>query len=125
MVRPTVLMVFATALASCGGSIASPDGAPGDADPFADACGTVVIAPKVAGTACRFSIDPPPCDDVDRARIGVKVAGSEIPRDPAHLNGWDYTDTTMATLDIYGPNCDAITADPTLPVDIVFKILIP
>jgi hypothetical protein len=114
-----IVLVAAAGLAGCGGSLARPEGG------IDWACLDVPVQP-LAGTSCRFAVPPPPeCNaHADRAHIGVAVAGSEIPRDSNHVNGWDYMDDTLVTFDVYGPSCDAITASPTTPVSVVFKLLL-
>jgi len=111
-----LLLAVAAAIAGCGDGGARPN-----------ACPDVIGLQPVAGTSCRYLLPLPPsdCVDVDRAHIGVKVAGDEIVRDVNRADGWDYTDVTMDQVEIYGSSCDAITADPTLPVAVVFKVLIP
>ena len=113
--RRATPLLLAVALAIAGCSSDTPTDCPAE-----------VGLQAVTGTSCRYLVPPPPaCNpDYDRAHIGVKVAGNEIVRDPNRTNGWDYTDGTMDLIDVYGPSCDAITADPTLPVSVVFKLLL-
>lgn len=117
-----LLLAVAVAIAGCGGALAMPDGGDTGID-----CPEAIVLQPVTGTSCRYLVPTPPaCNpDYDRLHIGFRVAGNEIVRDPSRTNGWDYTDATMDLVEIYGPSCDAITADPTLPVSIVFKLLIP
>jgi hypothetical protein len=77
----------------------------------------------IAGT-CTFPVPEPPNTDTDRAHIGVKINGAEIPRDPNHVNGWDYTSDAMTAVQVYGPNCDAIMAGTAQSVQVVFKCII-
>lgn len=73
----------------------------------------------LAGTApdCVFSIPPPPSDDTNSLRIGVIVDGKEIPRDVSHANGWDFTNGTATSLQVYGPACDEyLTGTKTLTI---------
>ena len=124
----TVALVAAAAgIGGCSGSLAKPEG--GADAPVCDVV-TQSVRPvePLARTPCRYPIPTPPPEcvaDLDRAHIGVKIANNEIPRDPNHANGWDFTDATMETVDVYGPSCDALTASPAPPVSIVFKLLIP
>ena len=108
-----LLLAVALAIAGCGG------------DTRTDCPEEIGLQP-VTGTSCRYLVPPPPaCNpDYDRLHIGIRVAGNEIVRDPSRTSGWDYTDATMDLVEIYGPSCDAITANPTLPVSIVFKLLL-
>jgi hypothetical protein len=76
----------------------------------------------IAGS-CVFPVPDPPNTDTDRAHIGVKVNGTELPRDTTHTNGWDYTSDAMTSVQVYGPNCNTIMAG-TASVQIVFKCII-
>jgi hypothetical protein len=125
MRRGTLLVIIsaAAALAGCGSSLGMPDGGA-----RGDACNYQFQVEPLTGTACRFAVPAlPACDQfgADRAHIAVLVDGAELARDPAHSNGWDFTDETMETVEIHGPACDAIAATPTIPVTIAFKLLIP
>ena len=117
-----LLLAAAVAITGCGGALAMPDGGDTPTD-----CPYEVGLQPVTGTSCRYLLppQPPPACDYDLARIGVKIAGNEIVRDPTRANGWDYTDGAMDMVEIYGPSCDAITANPTLLVSVVFKRLLP
>jgi hypothetical protein len=77
----------------------------------------------IAGT-CVFPVPDPPNNDTDRAHIGVKINGTEIPRDQSHANGWDYTSDAMTAVQVYGPNCDAIEAGTVQSVQVVFKCIV-
>ena len=77
----------------------------------------------IAGT-CTFPVPNPPNTDTDRAHIGVKVNGTEISRDPNHVNGWDYTSDAMTAVQVYGPYCDQIMAGTATSVQVVFKCII-
>lgn len=116
----------------CGGSLAKPDAGDDIADmadiaddgPI-DNCLAELPAQAVPGTTCQYAVPEPPCTAADRAHIGVIVAGRQIPQDPNHLNGWDYTDPgTWSTIAIYGPTCDAITSGAVSNVTIAFRVLI-
>jgi len=73
---------------------------------------------------CTFALPPPPNSNLDSGAIGVVVGGAEIPHDPSHANGWDYTSTGRTAIEIYGPICDDIEAGTQTSVQIVFKCLI-
>jgi hypothetical protein len=77
------------------------------------------IAGKVA--SCIFQV--PIGTDVQPGYINVSVdtgAGLQpIDQDPAHTNGWDYTDATQSHVEIYGPVCDAIKAQKVSNVKIL------
>jgi hypothetical protein len=51
------------------------------------------------------------------------VDGVEIPRDTAHANGWDYTDSSQNTIEIDGPLCDGIKAGTVTSVQIIIKCM--
>ena len=70
---------------------------------------------------CTFSVPPPPNSDTSRSRIRVRVDGTDIPRDPTHLNGWDFVDATQTSVEVYGPACDALMTDPPHTVTIAFS----
>jgi len=60
---------------------------------------------------CVFDLSSAPPDPNN---IAVKVDGMKAPRDPAHMNGWDYTGTDSLQVEVYGAWCDqikAVTAD--------------
>jgi hypothetical protein len=40
--------------------------------------------------------------------VKVYVDGMEIPHDDTKSNGWDYTDDTNMTIELYGPACSQI-----------------
>ena len=53
------------------------------------------------------------------------VNGTEIPQDPNDANGWDYTNTGMTAVQVYGPTCTGIMNGSIRPyVKIVFKCII-
>jgi len=71
---------------------------------------------------CILAIPPPlNSDTTSRSRIRVNVDGADIPRDPSHLNGWDFVDATQTSVEIYGPACEALTTDPPHTVTIAFS----
>ena len=47
------------------------------------------------------------------------MKSTSIPRDPTHMNGWDY-DPATNQITFYGPACDALKAGTVTDVDIVF-----
>src|SRR4030095_16655470 len=152
VLRSSGLVLVAVALlsvAGCGGSLAPPDGAGGNAgtanggttgaggttgidgaigpiDARSDvlSCLDDVPATPVAGAPCRYLIPVPPCDIADPGHISVKVDGVAIPRDTTNTNGWDYTDATFTSVDIHGPSCDALTSGAATAVTIAFRVII-
>ena len=67
---------------------------------------------------CVFSVPPPPTDS-GPPDIGVRVNGKNVPFDQSHTNGWDFTDASWTSVQVYGPACDAYrTAEtPTASID--------
>jgi hypothetical protein len=66
---------------------------------------------------CTFALPPPPNELASNSSIVVLWGGFEIPRDPSHAEGWDYTDASSTVIQLYGTGCDVARADRTqLPV---------
>jgi hypothetical protein len=66
---------------------------------------------------CVFVVGTPPPDD---AVVVVQVGGEEVPHDPAHVDGWDWTDRDRGALAFFGPACDTIRADdPPVTADVI------
>jgi hypothetical protein len=147
MCRATLVshVVAMASLVGCGGSLPSPNGA----DPAPDAgsavsdaappaldalridasggqerCALEIPAPAVSGETCVYAIPSPPCDYADVSHIGIKVDGLEIPHDSLDMDGWDYTEPSLRTFEIYGPSCDALTNGSASDVTIVFRIIL-
>ena len=80
----------------------------------------------VANT-CTFQIGPAPTNDgtTDLKQINVLGDGAPIPRDTAHTNGYDYTDASMNSIQVYGPLCDQIMTGAIHEVSVNFICLIP
>ncbi|MBL8720558.1 MAG: hypothetical protein JNL79_31525 [Myxococcales bacterium] len=70
------------------------------------------ITGKIA--TCIFEV--PTGTDVDPAKVNVVLetagVGADVLRDESHADGWDYTDGTKSKIELYGPKCDALKADP-------------
>jgi len=62
-----------------------------------------IVAP-IAST-CVFTLTRPPPDPTN---IAVEVGGAKAPADPAHADGWDYTDANLAQVQVYGSWCDRV-----------------
>ncbi|MEY4544763.1 MAG: hypothetical protein RL685_958 [Pseudomonadota bacterium] len=57
--------------------------------------------------SCVFPLSsPPPVPD----NIGLKLDGELLPRDPNRQDGWEYTGTGYAAVEVYGPACAQIQA---------------
>jgi hypothetical protein len=72
-------------------------------------------------TNCIFPLDkaPPSMNDVT-----VKVAGTAVPRDTTHMNGWDLG-AGGKSVQVYGATCDALKANAAAKVEIVYGCYIP
>jgi len=68
---------------------------------------------------CVFSVPPPPTGS-RRPDIGVRVNGKNVPFDPSHTNGWDFTNASWTSVQVYGPACDEYLAAETTRVSIDF-----
>jgi hypothetical protein len=73
---------------------------------------------------CRFPTPTPTNDGTtSRAQIGVRVNGTHIPRDSTHTEGWDFTDASMTSIEVFGSVCDSVKAGETRNVSIFFNCL--
>lgn len=59
----------------------------------------------VSVISCQIELEEAP-DYPDEVKIYID--GSEVPRDPTKQNGWDYTDGTNTTIELYGAACDRL-----------------
>jgi hypothetical protein len=73
---------------------------------------------------CTFALPPPPNSNLSSGGIGVVVGGAEIPHDPSHTYGWDYTSTGQTAIEIYGQVCDDINSGAVTSVQVVFRCYI-
>jgi len=48
-----------------------------------------------------------PSAPTDPNAISVEINGKSIPRDPTHMNGWDWVDQAFGELAFFGPACTA------------------
>jgi hypothetical protein len=76
--------------------------------------------------SCTFQIGPPPSSDgtTDLGMINVFGDGTEIMRDTSHTNGYDYTDSTMMSIQVYGPLCDQIMSGAIHDVAVTFICIV-
>jgi hypothetical protein len=74
------------------------------------------ITGKIA--TCIFEV--PTGTDVDPSKVNVVLessgVGSDVLQDETHADGWDYTDGTKTKIELYGPKCDKLKAEPTTTV---------
>ncbi len=76
---------------------------------------------------CTFQIGPNPSTDGTTSldKIDVLGDGNAISRDPSHTNGYDYTDATMQSIQVYGALCDQIMSGTIKDVTVAFRCLVP
>jgi hypothetical protein len=77
-----------------------------------------------AGSLCIFAIPDDPTGG-SKDRIKVSVDGGTVSRDPARTDGWDYTDASLATLQLFGAACAAVTDGSAHTVCVTFLYLPP
>lgn len=60
--------------------------------------------------------DPPP----EGSTVVVRLAGELVEQDPAHIDGWDWTDEARGAMAFFGPACDRLRdGDPPVEADII------
>jgi hypothetical protein len=92
---------------------------------FADLSAAIRTLVGVAAT-CTFQIGPAPDDGSrDLSLINVFGDGHEITRDPTHADGYDYTDPSMQTIEVFGPKCQQILTGAIKDVTITFQCIVP
>jgi hypothetical protein len=71
---------------------------------------------------CKLAIkDPPP----EREITGVTFNGAQVPRDLAHVNGWDYVGTSRSNIiELYGSACDQLLAGRKYEVKVTYACLL-
>jgi hypothetical protein len=91
------------------------------ADDLAKAIRTLI---GVAAT-CTFKVGPAPDDIVtDLSKINVFGDNVEIERDETHTNGYDYTDASMQSIEVFGPRCNKIMTGEIKDVTVTFRCLV-
>ena len=76
-------------------------------------CG-IVDWPATPPQSCVFSV---PCRESDFFRLELRTATGGIPSDATHTNGWDFTDESWLTVEVYGPICtDIMTGAATVTI---------
>ena len=73
------------------------------------------IVSPIAST-CVFDLAHAPPDPTN---IAVKVGDAKAPQDPAHAEGWDYTDDSHTRVQVYGSWCSRVTSG-TNTVQVVY-----
>ena len=51
----------------------------------------------------------------------MSQGGFALPRDPTHVDGWDYVDARFTSIQLYGLACDVARVDRTQPPVIGFR----
>lgn len=73
-------------------------------------------------TNCVFEV--PKGMNADPAFVNVELdtpmGSSTVLKDPSHADGWDYTDDTDTKIELFGPACDAIKANASSKVQVLF-----
>lgn len=67
--------------------------------------------------SCVFELNPPPPVPDN---IAVDFNGQRAARDPARMNGWEYTSPAHTSLEVFGAFCETIKKEPTNQVDIKY-----
>lgn len=64
----------------------------------------------IAGTVSECVFALPEGEDIDPDKVNVIIETADGPvevfRDPAHLDGWDYVDSTQTKIQLFGPPCE-------------------
>ena len=110
-VDPAALARYAVS----GGTTPSAD------QPYYDAAdgAQLLDALRTIGSAivsCEYTLDSAPPDD--DLYVFFDDA-NQIPRDPAHVEGWDF-DPATSTLRFYGQACAALQSDQVVDIDVVY-----
>jgi len=75
--------------------------------------------------SCKFDIGSAPNVMTSVDQIDVFGDGVPIPKDPGHVDGWDYTNAAHTAIEVYGPRCDAILAGTIMNVTVTFRCVVP
>ena len=73
---------------------------------------------------CTFQIGPAPNAFTNVDKIDVFGDQNKILRDATRADGWDYTDTSHNTIEVFGPTCEAIKSATIRNVTVTFQCLI-
>ncbi len=82
-----------------------------------------LVLQEIAGVIADCIFDVPQGEDIDPNLVNIIIETSggpvQIYRDPTHLDGWDYTDTTMTQIQLFGPACDLYKAQTGNTITII------
>jgi len=109
-----------TALATAGG-LERADDASSNYYPLsaiANLAGTLAALTSVK-TDCVYAL-PARSPTGAGPNISVRVDGVAVPRDTNRADGWDWVDTSLAAVQIFGPLCDELTAGKHATVTFVY-----
>jgi hypothetical protein len=70
--------------------------------------------------SCRLPLGVPP-PGFSSVAIDVLDNGTPVPRDPNHLNGWDYADAGYTSLNLFGPVCNAIMSGAVARISVIYR----
>lgn len=79
----------------------------------------VTVINKIAGqiVSCSFDLQMPPNDP---NLVDIQSNGMSLPRDPMHMNGWDFGPGNMSIV-FYGPACMALQQGVTSSISAVYN----
>ena len=81
------------------------------------------VADRTAG--CTFEVPEGSADGtLNRSSIAVRVGVNHIPHDVGRLNGWDYVDTMLTSIRLYGHACTAAKESGPESVTITFLCIL-
>jgi hypothetical protein len=91
-----------------------------DAQDTASLDATLAAIGKAASLTCDLALAaPPPGGDPSLIYVYLDHVAPAIPRDPGHMDGWDY-DATTKTVHFYGGTCDRIKHGAVASESVVF-----
>jgi hypothetical protein len=110
-----------TKLALAGGSARS-DATPAyyPVSSLGDLTATIRGLGSRTSRSCVFALPPAP-NGTPRSNIGVRIDGVDLPFDPSHVSGWDFTDPSHTAVQIFGAACADVMAGRIATVTIVFR----
>jgi hypothetical protein len=72
-----------------------------DQQQLSDALQTIAVSV----ISCQIQLQEPP---LVPDGVHIYIDGVEVPRDKTKMNGWDYTDSSYTTIELYGDACDLL-----------------
>jgi hypothetical protein len=70
---------------------------------------------------CKIALEGrPPEREITR----VTFSDLQVPRDTAHVNGWDYVGTSADMIELYGSSCDQLIASGKFEVKVTYDCLL-